>query len=100
MNSEQCTKWIKQFGEATKTQWIVRNSWPNLKTLLYRKIFVYHHSNCNKINTRDRVRNHTRVKGMVCEAPFDIKIKNIINFTIRNEILLKYGLSVVITGNL
>lgn len=47
--SRLCTEWMQKFCTATKTQWIVRNSWPNLKKLIYRKLYVCHHSNFNKV---------------------------------------------------
>lgn len=95
-NSEQCNRWREQFSESTKLQWIIRNSWPNLKTLVYIKLSVCHHSNCRKIKDNDRIRSHTRVKGKGCDASIDIKIKKINRFTIRNDSYLKNGLPAVI----
>lgn len=93
----QCSRWIKKVSESTKTQWIVRNSWPNLKLMLYRKLFVCHHSDFNKTATADRIRSKTRVKGRGCSASIDIKIKKVNRFTIRNDRYLKDGLCAIIT---
>lgn len=94
--STQCNNWVKTFGESTKTQWIMRNSWPNLKTILYRKLFVCHHSNFNKVRDSDRIRSNNRIKAKGCKATIDIKIKKVNRFTIRNDSHLKDGLSAII----
>ncbi|XP_018329010.1 uncharacterized protein LOC108739556 isoform X2 [Agrilus planipennis] len=95
-SSEQCNTWIKQFSAVTKTKWIIRNSGPHLKTMVYRKLFVCHRSNFNKICNNDRGRSHIQVKSKGCTASIDIKIKKINRYTIRNDINLQNGLSAVI----
>jgi len=35
-----CDDWVKLFSESSKTNWIVRNTFPNMKLFEYRKDYV------------------------------------------------------------
>lgn len=96
----RCNQWIKAFSSLTKTQWVVKLTLPKLQKLLFRKKYVCHHSNFNKVSEHKRKRESTRKKDKECEAFIDMKIKKINRNTIRNDVLLKKGLSAEITVSL
>ncbi|KAF9423978.1 hypothetical protein HW555_000687 [Spodoptera exigua] len=93
--SEYASEWIKKFTRFTKTGWIVRACFPRLKRLLYRKVFVCHHSSFNK----SRISEQASSKDKQCKAKIDFKIKFINRNTIRNDKLLKAGLNLTIYIN-
>ncbi|KAH9640379.1 hypothetical protein HF086_003065 [Spodoptera exigua] len=93
--SEYASEWIKNFTRFTKTGWIVRACFPRLKRLLYRKVFVCHHSSFNK----SRISEQASSKDKQCKAKIDFKIKFINRNTIRNDKMLKAGLNLTIYIN-
>lgn len=93
--SEYAKEWIKKFTKFTKTGWIVRACFPNVKRFLYRKVFVCQHSSFNKRKTPER----SGAKDKQCKAKIDFKIKFINRNTIRNDKLLKDGLNLTIHIN-
>lgn len=90
--SEYVREWIKKFAKFTKTGWIVRACFPNVKRFLYRKLFACHHSSFNKSKTPEQ----SGAKDKQCKAKIDFKIKFINRNTIKNDKLLKDGLNLTI----
>nr|XP_021186619.2 uncharacterized protein LOC110373625 [Helicoverpa armigera] len=89
------TEWIKKFTKFTKTGWIVRQCFPKLKRLVYRKTFVCQYSGFNKTKNPKQ----TAVRNKHCEAKIDFKVKFINRNTIRNDEMLKKGLNLSIFIN-
>jgi hypothetical protein len=85
-------EWIKKFSTFTATTWIVRNSFPRLKRLLYRKLYICHRSSFNKkkLTTSDTLNQE-------CRAKIDFKMKFINRNTMKNDPYLKEGLNLTIT---
>lgn len=86
--SEYATEWIRKFSKFTKSGWIVRRCFPNLKRILYRKVFTCQHSSFNK----KKVPQHG-VRNKQCEAKIDFRTKFINRNTIKNDNSLKDGLN-------
>ncbi|XP_022831379.1 uncharacterized protein LOC111359916 [Spodoptera litura] len=93
--SEYASEWIKKFTKFTKTGWIVRACFPRLKRLLYRKVFMCHHSSFNK----SKISEQGSSKDKQCKAKIDFKVKFINRNTIRNDKMLKAGLNLAIYIN-
>ncbi|XP_052757649.1 uncharacterized protein LOC128202219 isoform X2 [Galleria mellonella] len=86
-------KWIQKFSDYTATNWIVRNSFPKVKRMLFRKVFTCHRSGYNKSKSADRTLN------VECKAKIDFKMKFINRNTIRNDAYLKDNLNMCIFIN-
>lgn len=87
--SEYCKEWIRKFSTFTKTSWIVRKCFPNLKRLVYRKVYVCHRSSHNKKKMADE----SSARNKECAAKIDFKMKFINRNTIKNDRSLKEGLN-------
>ena len=92
--SEFCDDFIKEFGDLTATNWIVRYTYPKVKRLKFRKVFVCQHTTFGK--NKNRVRHDTKIRDKNCNAKIDFKIKLTNRNTIRRDNLLKEGLDTVI----
>lgn len=94
-NSEWCNHWIDRYSTITKTNWIVRYTFPNLQKYEYKKIFKCHHSSFNKVDCNKR--SESRVRNRNCNATISFLMKKINKNTIKNDHLLKKGLNIVIS---
>lgn len=90
--SEYATNWVKKFSKFTTTAWIVRQCFPKLKRLLYRKTYYCHRSSFNK-----KKKLYFDSLNQDCKAKIDFKIKFINRNTIKNDPLLKEGLNMNIS---
>ncbi|KAM3957855.1 uncharacterized protein ACR2FA_008122 [Aphomia sociella] len=91
--NQYVSTWIRKFSNYTTTNWIVRNTFPKVKRLVYRKVFTCRRSAFNKSRTAERTLN------VECKAKIDFKIKFINRHTIRNDPYLNDGLNVTIFIN-
>ncbi|CAH0595054.1 unnamed protein product [Chrysodeixis includens] len=87
--SDFCKEWIRKFSSFTKTSWIVRKCFPNLKRLVYRKVYICHRSSHNKKKMADT----SSARNKQCSAKIDFKMKFINRNTIKNDKSLKEGLN-------
>lgn len=86
-----CDEWIQLFSKTTKTNWIVKSTYPNKINYLYRKDFVCQHSSKNKINN---ISSHkTRVRDKQCSSSIIIVIKKSTVHTKRRDKYLNNGLN-------
>lgn len=86
------TRFIQKFSTFSNTNWIVRSTYPNLKRLAFRKLFVCQHSSFNKKIAGER----NRMRARACKASIDIKAKKINRHTCRYDENLKEGYNVTI----
>lgn len=89
----KCDEWIKQFSQLTNTNWITKRRFPKAVRYDFRKIFLCQHSSLNK---SDRLNKNNTSRNLICHANIDFKFKKINRNTVKNDPLLKIGLSVVI----
>ena len=82
-------EFVKKFTYFTKTNWIVRKSYPSLKRILFRKTYTCQHSSFNK-------RSDKSSRGQNCKAKIDFVIKKVNKDTIRNDKLLSQGYNVLV----
>ncbi|CAG9791175.1 unnamed protein product [Diatraea saccharalis] len=85
-------QWIKKFSMFTATTWIVRNSFPKVTRILYRKLYNCHRASFNKKKTTSLT-----TLNQECRAKIDFKLKFINRNTIRNDKCLREGLNMNIT---
>lgn len=86
-----CDEWIQLFSKTTKTNWIVKSTYPNKINYLYRKDFVCQNSSKNKINN---ISSHkTRVRDKQCSSSIIIVIKKSTVHTKRRDKSLNNGLN-------
>lgn len=90
--NSQCTDWINKFSAVTKTQWIVHQTYNNLKRLQFRKDFVCQHSSKNKTRKQDS----TRSRNLKCPAKLIVKVKKCNKYTKLRDPLLKENLNTII----
>lgn len=90
--SEYANSWVKKFSKFTSTTWIVRQCFPKLKRLLYRKTFHCHRSSFNKKKKLD-----FDSRNQDCKANIEFRMKFINRNTIKNDPLLKEGLNLTIS---
>lgn len=88
---EFCCEWIRKFSTFSHTNWIVRRTFPQLKRLAFKKIYVCQHNYHNKRRSEKSIRN------MECQANIEFKVKIINKNTIKNDDFLKQGLNAIIT---
>lgn len=67
-------KWLADFKNNSSTNWIVKQNYGELKSLLYRKDFVCHHSTKNKTLKENLQKNGFRSKATGCNASVKIKV--------------------------
>lgn len=91
---EKCDNWVKDFSYSTNTNWITLRRYPNASRYEFRKLYVCQHSSVNKVAIRKRQSCKNRNKS--CKAQIDFKFKKINRNTIKNDVLLKNGINVVI----
>jgi len=84
-----CDEWVKLFSESSKTNWIVRNTFPNI-LFEYRKDYVYQHSSWNKVLATNNVRN--RNKGCN-DALIKIHVKKDTKDKRKKDVLIRRGLN-------
>lgn len=85
-----CDEWVKLFSMSSKTNWIVRNTFPNMKLFEYRKDYVCQHSSWNKVLGTNIARN--RNKG--CNnALIKIHVKKNTKDTRKKDVLIRRGLN-------
>lgn len=83
-------EFILTFSNFTKTNWIVRKSYPSLKRFLFRKDYTCQHSSFNKKSDKSS-------RGRNCTAKIKFIIKKVNKDTIRNDKLLSEGYNVLVT---
>ena len=66
-----CDEWINLFSNNSKTNWIVKSTFPNKTNYLYRKDYVCQHSSKNKKLSIHTTRNRNKQ----CQAAIKIVIK-------------------------
>ncbi|KFM83526.1 hypothetical protein X975_19855, partial [Stegodyphus mimosarum] len=71
--SSKCDTFVEKFSEVSKTNWIVRKTYPELKSL-YKKLYVCHHSDFNKKALAAASSNKFRERNQNCKASMCIKI--------------------------
>ena len=94
---DKCSNWLQKFSRLTSTNWITSRRFPNASRYEFRKLFACHHSKVNK--TVIRKRQDSRIRNKNCAATIDFIFKKINRNTIKNDILLKQGINVVIKIN-
>lgn len=85
---------IRKFSTITKSNWIVRKTFPNLKRLIYRKVYTCQHSSFNKKNS-DKLQRKSK-RNLNCTANIDITIRKINKNTCRNSVFLRQGYNIII----
>lgn len=90
--NNQCVEWVKKISAATKTQWIVNQTYNNLQRLQFRKDFVCQHSSKNKTRKQDS----TRARNLKCPAKLIFKVKKSNKYTKLRDPLLKENLNTII----
>lgn len=85
-------EWLMKFSLLTRTNWIVRYTYPNIKRLAFRKTFVCQHASHNKTANETKCRSRNKF----CTAKVDFRAKKINRFTQKNDANLKRGLNVTI----
>lgn len=93
--SEFCDEMVKEFGDVTATNWIVRYTYPNVERMKFKKVFVCQHASFGK--NKNRTRQDKRIRDKNCNAKIDFKIKLTNRNTRKNDSLLKEGLDTVIS---
>lgn len=88
---DQCKRFIQKFSEFTNTNWIVKRS-PAVQRLEFRKQYGCQHSSFNK-------KHEKRNRNFQCSATINIKFKKNNRNTIKNDVLLKDGMNVIIEIN-
>lgn len=86
-----CDEWINMFSITTKSNWIVKNTFPNKINYLYRKGYVCQHSSKNKI--KNTLEEKNRVRNKNCKAFIKIIIKKDTMHTRRRDQYLREGLN-------
>lgn len=94
---EKCDNWVKDFSSSTNTNWITSRRYPNATRYDFRKLYVCQHSSVNKVVVRKQ--QSCKIRDKNCKAQLDFKFKKINRNTIKNDVLLKNGINVVIHIN-
>ena len=89
----ECRNWIKKYSVETRTDWIISNTYPNLKKLAFRKDFKCQHSRRNKSQDSVRLRN----RNFNCQATLVVKTRKITKDTRKKDLLLREGFNTSIT---
>lgn len=84
-----CDEWINLFSNNSKTNWIVKCTFPNKTNYLYRKDYVCQHSSKNKKMSILTTRNRNKQ----CQAAIKIVIKKDTMHTRRRDEHLRNGLN-------
>uniref|UniRef100_A0A2S2NK50 Uncharacterized protein n=1 Tax=Schizaphis graminum TaxID=13262 RepID=A0A2S2NK50_SCHGA len=84
-----CDKWINLFSNNSKTNWIVKSTFPNKTNYLYRKDYTCQHSSKNKKTSILTTRNRNKQ----CQAAIKIVIKKDTIHTRRRDEHLRNGLN-------
>lgn len=84
-----CDEWINLFSNNSKTNWIVKSTFPNKTNYLYRKDYLCQHSSKNKKMSILTTRNRNRQ----CQAAIKIVIKKDTIHTRRRDEHLRNGLN-------
>jgi len=86
--SKGCDDWVRKYSLCSKTNWIVRCTFPNIQMYVYRKDYVCQHSSKNKSHNSDL----TRLRDKNCSASIKIAVKkNTVN-TQRKDQYMRQGL--------
>jgi len=91
--STSCDEWIQKYSLETKTNWIVKSTYPNKQRYLYRKDYVCQHSSRNKTLLNLSNSNRTRLRNMNCNAIIKIIVKKDTADTRKKDKYIRQGLN-------